>query len=174
MMGRGADEDPSTFAPLDPSLVGDGFVQRGRALEADVQLDYDDQGRTKAFALYGQLDREAALLDVAAAFQVAAREGAGAGVLGFCFGGLMAWLSATRGKDAGFTPACTVGYYAGGIGSVAQEDPLCPVLLHFGADDTHIGADQIEAVRLDRPVGLLADPVVDDRAVRAGTRDGVE
>ncbi len=48
-------------------------------------------------------------------------------------------------------PACCVGYYAGGIGSVAKEEPSCPVMLHFGADDTHIGKDQIEAVRAAHP-----------------------
>ena len=44
-------------------------------------------------------------------------------------------------------PACTVGYYAGGIGTVATEEPACPVLLHFGAEDSHIGPEQVEAVR---------------------------
>ena len=48
-------------------------------------------------------------------------------------------------------PSCCVGYYAGGIGSVAKEEPSCPVMLHFGANDTHIGKDQIEAVRSAHP-----------------------
>ena len=39
-----------------------------------------------------------------------------------------------------------MGYYAGGIGSVATEEPTCPVLLHFGGKDSHIGPEQIEAV----------------------------
>jgi carboxymethylenebutenolidase len=44
-----------------------------------------------------------------------------------------------------------VGYYAGGIGQFAKEEPVCPVLLHFGKADTHIGPDQIEAVRVAHP-----------------------
>ena len=48
-------------------------------------------------------------------------------------------------------PSCVVGYYAGGIGSVAKEDPSCPVMLHFGADDDHIGKDQVDAVREAHP-----------------------
>jgi carboxymethylenebutenolidase len=72
-------------------------------------------------------------------------------VLGFCYGGLMSWLSATRGPANGFHPTCTVGYYAGGIGTVAAETPFCPVQLHFGKSDEHIGSDQVEAVRLTHP-----------------------
>jgi carboxymethylenebutenolidase len=44
-----------------------------------------------------------------------------------------------------------VGYYAGGIGKVASEDPTCPVQLHFGSDDDHIGKDQVDAVRMAHP-----------------------
>ena len=48
-------------------------------------------------------------------------------------------------------PACAVGYYPGGVGKVAKEEPSCPVMLHFGAEDSHIGKDQIEAVRAAHP-----------------------
>jgi carboxymethylenebutenolidase len=48
-------------------------------------------------------------------------------------------------------PACAVGYYAGGIGNVATEQPSCPVLLNFGGKDSHIGPEQIEAVRTAHP-----------------------
>ena len=48
-------------------------------------------------------------------------------------------------------PSCCVGYYAGGIGKFATEEPSCPVMLHFGADDDHIGKDQIDAVRKAHP-----------------------
>ncbi len=48
-------------------------------------------------------------------------------------------------------PSCCVGYYAGGIGNVATEEPSCPVMLHFGEADEHIGSDQINAVRNAHP-----------------------
>lgn len=137
------------------SYAREGYLVIAPALfdriEPRVELDYSDQGMQKAFALYGQLDPEVAILDVAAAFEYVAREGAGTGVLGFCFGGLMAWLATTRGPRLGFSPRCTVGYYAGGIGKFAQETPSCPVMLHFGAEDSHIGADQLDAVREAHP-----------------------
>ena len=72
-------------------------------------------------------------------------------MLGFCYGGLTGWLSATRGEKVKMRPDCCVGYYAGGIGKVAAEEPVCPVLLHFGAADDHIGSDQVEAVRTSHP-----------------------
>jgi carboxymethylenebutenolidase len=72
-------------------------------------------------------------------------------VLGFCYGGLVSWLAATRGETHKMQPGCCVGYYAGGIGKFAKEEPVCPVMLHFGAEDTHIGSDQIEAVRAAHP-----------------------
>jgi carboxymethylenebutenolidase len=132
-----------------------GYVTIAPALfdriEPGIQLTYSGADMQKAFALYGKLDPETAIYDVAAAFHQVEGEGAGAGVLGFCYGGLMAWLSATRGKANGFEPKCAVGYYAGGIGKFATEDPSCPVMLHFGAEDSHIGKEQIEAVQHAHP-----------------------
>ncbi len=137
------------------SYAKQGYVAIAPSLfdrfEPGVQLSYNGEDMQKAFALYGKLDPKTAILDVAAAFEQVRQEGQGVGVLGFCYGGLMGWLSATRGREAGFEPKCTVGYYAGGIGKVASEDPHCPVMLHFGAEDTHIGSDQIEAVRNAHP-----------------------
>jgi carboxymethylenebutenolidase len=48
-------------------------------------------------------------------------------------------------------PDCCVGYYPGGVGKVAAEEPVCPVMLHFGAADDHIGKDQVDAVRSAHP-----------------------
>jgi len=50
-----------------------------------------------------------------------------AGVVGYCYGGTLAWLSAAR-----LSPAAAVGYYGGQIARFAQEIPRVPVLLHFG------------------------------------------
>lgn len=133
----------------------DGYVAVAPALfdrvEPGVELRYEGEDQKKAFGLYQKLDVTTVLLDVAAAFSQVKSEGGGAGVVGYCYGGLMSWLSATQGPANGFAPKACVGYYAGGIGSVAKEQPTCPVMLHFGAEDTHIGIDQIEAVREAHP-----------------------
>jgi carboxymethylenebutenolidase len=133
----------------------DGFLAIAPALfdrtEKGVELKYDGEDMKRAYELYGKLDVKTALLDVAAAFAKAKESGKGVGVIGYCYGGLMSWLSATRGPSVEMEPKCTVGYYAGGVGNVATEEPSCPVLLHFGGSDTHIGPEQIEAVRSAHP-----------------------
>ena len=133
----------------------DGFLAIAPALfdriEKGVELTYTGDDMKKAYDFYGKLDPKTALLDVAAAFTKAEESGKDVGVIGYCYGGFMSWLSATRGETAKMRPACVVGYYAGGIGSVATEEPSCPVLLHFGAEDTHIGPEQVEAVRAAHP-----------------------
>jgi carboxymethylenebutenolidase len=129
----------------------DGFVTIAPALfdryEKGVELKYEGDDMKRAFEFYQKLNPETALLDVAAAFNHVKTEAGKTGVIGYCYGGFMSWLSATRGPAAGIDPACTVAYYGGGIGSVATEKPSCPVLLHFGGKDTHIGPEQIDAVR---------------------------
>jgi carboxymethylenebutenolidase len=133
----------------------DGFLCIAPALfdrfEKGVELKYEGEDMAKAFGLYGQLKPETTLLDVSAAYEYLRPAGKAIGVIGYCYGGFTAWITATRGEELKMQPACTVGYYAGGIGSVANEEPSCPVLLHFGAEDTHIGPEQIEAVREAHP-----------------------
>ena len=133
----------------------DGFVAIAPALfdriEKGVELKYEGEDMKKAVEMYQKLNPATALLDIAAAYKHLEAEGKGIGVIGYCYGGLMSWLSATRGETLKMQPSCTVGYYAGGIGSVAKEEPSCPVMLHFGANDDHIGKDQIDAVRETHP-----------------------
>jgi carboxymethylenebutenolidase len=133
----------------------DGFVVIAPALfdrcEKDVELKYEGDDMQKAYELYGKLTPETALLDVSAAYDFVRAEYRSVGVIGYCYGGFMSWLSATRGETLRMQPACAVAYYPGGIGSVAKEEPSCPVMLHFGSADTHIGPEQIEAVRAAHP-----------------------
>src|ERR1700738_3160084 len=77
----------------------------------------------------------------------------GLALLGIAMAGLFPWGAGTRGEKLKMQPSCCVCYYPGGIGSVAKEEPSCPVILHFGANDDHIGKDQIEAVRAAPPEG---------------------
>jgi carboxymethylenebutenolidase len=133
----------------------DGFVVVAPAIfdrfERDVDLDYSPEGWKRAMEFYPKLQPETTLLDVAAAYEFVKKSDKGIGVVGYCYGGLTAWLVAVRGEDYKMQPSCCVGYYAGGIGKFAEEEPSCPVMLHFGADDDHIGKDQIDAVRKAHP-----------------------
>ena len=137
------------------SYASEGFLAVVPALfdrvERGVELIYEGDDRKRAVELMQKLDLQTALLDVAAAFKEAKAIDRGVGVVGFCFGGLLSWLTATRGEELTVRPDCCTGSYPGGIGAVAAENPSCPVMLHFGAQDTHIGPEQIEAVRSAHP-----------------------
>ena len=140
--------------------VADRFAKEGyRAIapalfdrvERGVSLRYEGEDMQRAVGYMQRLDPKTALLDAGAAFAAIGADGGRTAVVGFCYGGFLSWLCATRGEAAGFAPACAVGYYPGGIGKVAEEEPTCPVLLHFGGDDSHIGPEQVAAVREAHP-----------------------
>lgn len=120
--------------------------------EKNVELGYGPEDMQRAFQyFYPKLDPNVSLLDVAAAFHHVKQAGKPTGVLGFCYGGLMSWVSAIRGENLKMQPDCCVCYYPGGVGRFAQEEPVCPVLMNFGANDEHIGKDQVDAVRAAHP-----------------------
>jgi carboxymethylenebutenolidase len=129
----------------------DGFLAIAPAIfdrvERGVDLTYEGADAEKARALMQKTDTAKALEDLDAALgYVRKATGKKAGMIGYCLGGLLAWLSATR-----LHPDAAVGYYAGRIGSFAAEKPKAPVQLHFGRLDTHIPAEQVEAVHVAHP-----------------------
>jgi len=128
----------------------DGFLVVAPALfdriERDVELGYTGADRQRAMSFIPSLDPEKSLLDVAAAIEfVATATGKKVGVIGYCYGGTIAWLAATRRG----TPA--VGYYGGHISNFAGEALSAPVMLHFGKLDTHIPEASIDTIRAAHP-----------------------
>ena len=130
----------------------DGFLAIAPAMfdrvERGVELGYAGDDLQKGIALAKQVNPDDAVKDMAAAFEYLRGQGvAKCGVIGYCFGGTMAWLAATR-----LDPQAAVGYYGGNITRFAQENPACPVMLHFGSLDKHIpknGIDQLQAAHPD-------------------------
>ena len=128
----------------------DGFLAVAPALfdrfERGVELGYGGADRQKAMSLIPKLDAEKSLADVAAAVEFAAgASGKRVGVVGYCYGGTIAWLAATRlGVPA-------VGYYGGRISNYANESLAAPVLLHFGRQDAHIPAEEVETIHTAHP-----------------------
>jgi carboxymethylenebutenolidase len=128
-----------------------GFLAIAPALfdriEKHVELSYEGEDRQRAFALMPRLDFEKALLDVEAAIEYGSREtGKPALVVGYCFGGTIAWLSATR-----LHPAAAVGYYGGNIAKFNEEKPRVPVILHFGREDSHIPLEDVDKIAKAHP-----------------------
>lgn len=129
----------------------DGFLAVAPALfdriEPGIELGYEGADVQTAMSLMPKLDAEKAVTDVAAAIEYAAKEtGKEVGVVGYCWGGSIGWLAATR-----LHPNASVGYYGGQIGKYATEKPNCPVMLHFGRQDAHIPPAVAEAVHAANP-----------------------
>jgi carboxymethylenebutenolidase len=129
----------------------DGFLAVAPALfdriEPGIELGYQGADLETARSLIPKIDPEHAVADVQAAVEYAANAtGKNVGVIGYCYGGTLAWLAATRRR-----PAAAVGYYGGMIAKYADEEPNCPVMLHFGKQDAHIPAESVETVRAAHP-----------------------
>jgi len=136
--------------------VADGYARAGYLaiapalfdrVERGVELDYDAAGMEAGIALArGKLDIADAMTDLAAAIRETSEAGK-VGVVGYCFGGLLAWLAACRLEGV----AAASSYYGGGVPGQIELQPKCPVILHFGALDAHIPMDQVETFAAAQP-----------------------
>jgi len=118
-------------------FAADGYVAIAPALfdryEPGVDIGYTPEDIAKGRALKALARLEHVLLDVAAAREAVAASGKVA-VIGYCWGGHVAWMAAARLPGL----ACAVAYYGGGILDAAAEVPRCPVMAHFGERDSGI------------------------------------
>ncbi len=136
--------------------VADGYAAEGYLviapaifdrIEGGVTMDeYTQETMQKGFGYMEKVDEDKALLDIRAAVETAAGAG-NVGVVGFCFGGRMTWLSASRIDGI----AAAVPYYGGGVPDLASEQPKCPVVLHFGEQDQHIPVASVEEFKKVHP-----------------------
>lgn len=133
--------------------VCDRFAEAGYAavapamfdrVERGVELDYDSDGVAKGREIRGGLDWDGPVRDVAAAAASVADAGK-TGTIGYCWGGSVAWLAATR------LGLPSVGYYGGQIVEFREETPQAPVMLHFGAEDPVIPAEDVDKIRAAQP-----------------------
>lgn len=134
--------------------VCDGYAADGYAVVAPalfdrvqkgVELGYEGADLAHGREFRAELGWDKPLLDVQAA-AVALRPVAKVAVIGYCFGGSVAWLAATRlAMDA------AVGYYGGQVADFIEEQPKCPVLLHFGERDAFIPIESVDKIQERRP-----------------------
>jgi carboxymethylenebutenolidase len=132
-----------SFAEQGYVAVAPAMFDRGKP---GVELGYDKPGMEEGVKIRAGLDQDHSLLDVQAAID-AAKAGGKVGVVGYCWGGSLAFLAATRLSGL----ACAVGYYGGTIAKHADEKPKVPVMLHFGEKDHGISMSDVEAVKKARP-----------------------
>jgi carboxymethylenebutenolidase len=108
-------------------------------IEAGLQLDpAAEADHNKAFELYGKLDMDKAIADLIATMKVMRTHETctgKVGTVGFCLGGRLAYMMATR-SDAD----ANVGYYGVGIQDMLQEAKgiTRPLMLHMPEDDKYV------------------------------------
>jgi carboxymethylenebutenolidase len=115
-------------------------------IERNVDLE-GDRDMTRALELIGQFDPDAGLRDVDATLSwlraYAAVDGP-VGVVGFCFGGSIAYRVACE-----LDPDCAVSYYGVGLDSMLDvlDGLTCPALFQFGAEDVFVSRDALSRIR---------------------------
>ena len=131
-------------------LAALGYVAIAPAIfdrtEPDFQSGYSADEVDRARAFIANADWDAFVRDTNAAREAVADIGT-VGVVGFCLGGSVAFLAATRLE--GFSAAS--GFYGGRIDAYADEVPRCPTQLHYGSDDHGIPMSNVDKVRARRP-----------------------
>jgi carboxymethylenebutenolidase len=129
--------------------VADGFAAHGYMaiapaffdhVESGVELGYDDDAFKRGRALVSEIGLDRALEDVASAADSIKSAGR-IGVVGYCWGGTVALLAATRlGMPA-------VSYYGARNVAFLGEKPRAPIQFHFGERDSSIPPEAVQKHR---------------------------
>ncbi len=130
-------------------FAADGYLAICPALfdraERGVDIAYGPDDIAKGRDLRGKVTWEQTLADVAAAIAEAKKAGK-VGVVGYCWGGSVAWRAATQ-----LDCAAAVGYYGGMVAQFSNEKAKCPVMLHFGEKDASIPLSDVEKFKQAQP-----------------------
>ena len=136
---------PATFERVKPG-VDLGYT------EADIKAGSELKSAVTALPGAGVMQ------DIQAAIDHGAQASGGkVGIVGFCYGGLLTWRAACLLKGL----SAAVPYYGGGVTSEEEiaRQPQCPVMAHFGDQDTHIPMEGVDAFRKAHPqVEVLVYP----------------
>jgi carboxymethylenebutenolidase len=127
-----------------------GFLAVAPALfdrvERNVDVPYTDMA--KGFGYMQALNNDQVMLDVQAGI-ARVRAAGKVAVVGFCWGGTVAYLAAAR-----LNIDAAVAYYGGGINRYTAEKPRVPVMFHFGEKDTHIPQSAVAEIKAAYPQGI--------------------
>jgi carboxymethylenebutenolidase len=130
-------------------FAADGYTSIAPALfdreQRDFQSGYSPEDVANARKFIANPDWALMAKDTQAAIDAVKSVGP-VGVVGFCMGGTVAFLAATR-LDGVKAAGC---YYGGKIVAFADEKPRCPTQMHFGALDQGIPLTDVETVKQKR------------------------
>jgi len=131
--------------------AAEGYVAIAPALfdrvRRGIELGYSATEMQEGQGYVKQLKPEETAADLAAAIAVVKHAGR-VGVVGYCWGGTMAYVAACDQRIA-----CAVAYYGGAIAKQLGKQPKCPLMYHFGKLDTHIPESEVDAIKAAHPQG---------------------
>ena len=135
-------------------FAADGYLAVAPAMFDRAQRNYDtgySQPEIEAgVAIMQKLDPKNSMMDVQAAIAEAAKGGK-VGIVGYCFGGTIAWRAAAGASGL----ACSVPYYGGGMHGLIGEKPKVPVMCNFGEADQSPTLAQAKEIAAAHP-GITA------------------
>jgi carboxymethylenebutenolidase len=129
--------------------VADGYAADGYLAVAPALFDRAQRGYETGYSqdeiqrgigIIQKIDLDDTMKDVAAALQNVVSAGK-AGIVGYCWGGTVAWKAACSVSGL----HCAVPYYGGGIPGLIGLKPQCPAMFHWGETDHSIPLDQAKA-----------------------------
>jgi len=135
--------------------VADGYAGDGYLVVAPAMFDralrgydtgYSQDEIQAGVAVMQGLNWDQTMQDVVAALDHA-KSGGKVGIVGYCWGGTVAWVSAARVPAL----ACAAPYYGGGMPNFIGEKPRCPVMCHFGEQDQSPTLEQSKAIAAAHP-----------------------
>ena len=134
------------------SCAAEGYTAIAPALfdrvRRGIQLGYGPEDRQVGIGTMQQLKTDDTLKDVGAAIAVVKNSGR-VGVVGYCWGGRLAYLAACD-----LPVACAVVYY-GKVADQLEKKPKRPVMYHFGTLDKSIPVSDTDKIKAAHPEGVL-------------------
>jgi len=121
--------------------AGDGYLVITPALfdraQRGYETGYSPDEIQRGREMIAKINLDDTMKDVAAARDNVSSAGK-IGILGYCWGGTVAWKASA--EVAGLH--CAVPYYGGGIPGLIRLKPNCPVMFHWGEADQSIPLDK--------------------------------
>ncbi len=131
-----------TYAEMGYLTIAPAMFDRA---QRGVDLGYTPESLQTGLAIRSQVDWATTPLDIAAAVERVSQSRPVA-VVGYCFGGGVAWLAANH------VPIhAAVCYYGGQVHDFIDVAPRCPTMLHFGELDPMIPLDDVAAIAAAHP-----------------------
>ena len=132
------------FAALGYTTIAPSLYDRwNKGFTGGYNADHIAVGRELKTQANAELDK--VMMDVKATRDYLAPYGK-TGIVGFCWGGFVAWMAACR-----IEMHASAAYYGGGIMDCNDEEPKCPTIAHFGRQDQSIPMKDVEAIKAGHP-----------------------